>query len=106
MVEAPMDYSQATPTRWDLPPDRADRKLILKAEEIVVKFGGLTAVNGVNLEVREHEIVGLIGPNGAGKSVTFNSIAGIVEPTSGRVSMYGRDVTDLAVHVRAQLGVA
>jgi sulfate-transporting ATPase len=89
-----------------LPAGRESRAIVLRADEVTVRFGGLVAVNGVTLEVREGEIVGLIGPNGAGKTVTFNSIAGIVTPTSGRVTLYDKDVTNVPVHERAQLGVA
>jgi ABC-type branched-subunit amino acid transport system ATPase component len=101
-----LEFNDLDPRRRELPPDRADRPLVLEADGVVVRFGGLVAVNDVSLEVREGEIVGLIGPNGAGKSVTFNSIAGIVTPTSGRIRLHGHDVTDLPVHERAQLGVA
>jgi ABC-type branched-subunit amino acid transport system ATPase component len=92
--------------RAALPAKREDRPLIVRSEHVTVRFGGLTAVNDVTLEVREGEIVGLIGPNGAGKTVSFNSIAGIVTPTEGRVMLYGKDVTDAPVHERAQLGIA
>ncbi len=85
---------------------REERPVVVRAQEVTVRFGGLTAVDEVSLEVREGEIVGLIGPNGAGKTVTFNSIAGIIEPTAGRVELHGRDVTDVPVHDRARLGVA
>ena len=90
---------------FKLPARRKDRTPILKAEHVVVKFGGLTAVNDVSVIVREHEIVGLIGPNGAGKTTTFNAIAGLNEPTSGEIRLFGRDASKLPVHVRAQMGV-
>jgi ABC-type branched-subunit amino acid transport system ATPase component/ABC-type branched-subunit amino acid transport system permease subunit len=79
---------------------------VLHADNVVVEFGGLRAVDGVTVRVDEGQIVGLIGPNGAGKTVTFNSIAGLVRPTSGRILLHGVDVTDMAVHQRARLGVA
>src|SRR5207248_9388254 len=88
-----------------LPPRRADRTPILEADHVVVKFGGLTAVNDVSLSVLEHEIVGLIGPNGAGKTTTFNAIAGLNEPTSGQIRLFGKDASSFPVHVRAQMGV-
>jgi len=90
---------------FKLPARRKDRRPILEAEHVVVKFGGLTAVNDVSVVVREHEIVGLIGPNGAGKTTTFNAIAGLNEPTSGEVKLFGHDASKLPVHVRAQMGV-
>ncbi|MBI4729204.1 MAG: ATP-binding cassette domain-containing protein [Acidobacteria bacterium] len=89
-----------------LPENRADRRSIVRAEGLTVRFGGLTAVSEVALEVREGEIVGLIGPNGAGKTVTFNSIAGIVQPSEGRVVLGETDVTNVPAHERARLGIA
>jgi ABC-type branched-subunit amino acid transport system ATPase component/ABC-type branched-subunit amino acid transport system permease subunit len=90
---------------YPLPHARTDRAPVLDAEHIVVRFGGLTAVNDVSVTVREHEIVGLIGPNGAGKTTTFNAISGLNEPTEGTVRLFGEDATHLPVHVRAQMGV-
>ncbi|MCU1461722.1 MAG: livG [Acidimicrobiales bacterium] len=90
---------------YPLAPDRSERPPVLEAEHVVVRFGGLTAVNDVTVVVREHEIVGLIGPNGAGKTTTFNAIAGLNEPTSGTVRLFGVDATKFPVHVRAQMGV-
>lgn len=92
------------PTRA-LPADRDDRRVLIAAEQVTVRFGGLVAVNNVSLTVREHEIVGLIGPNGAGKTTTFNSIAGLNVPTAGTVTIYGHDVTEWTVDQRARLGV-
>ena len=89
-----------------LPANRDDRGVVVRADHLTVRFGGLTAVNDVSLTVREGEIVGLIGPNGAGKTVTFNSIAGLVVPTEGTVELFGKDVTRTPVHERARLGVA
>ncbi|HUS61555.1 MAG TPA: ABC transporter ATP-binding protein, partial [Acidimicrobiales bacterium] len=84
---------------------RQDRPVLLAAEGVTVRFGGLTANEDVNLEVREGEIVGLIGPNGAGKTTCFNAIAGLNVPAEGRIEMFDGDVTKLAVHERARLGV-
>ena len=88
------------------PARRNERRLLIAAEHITVKFGGLVAVDDASLEVREGEIVGLIGPNGAGKTTLFNSIAGFNTPTTGRVTLYGHDVTALPVYQRAALGMA
>ena len=90
----------------ELPADRADRKPVLDAEAITVRFGGLTAVSDASIRVCEGEIVGLIGPNGAGKTTLFNAILGLNDPTTGRVSLYGHDATKLPPHERARLGVA
>lgn len=88
-----------------LPARRTARTSILEASEITVRFGGLTAVDDVSLDVREQEIVGLIGPNGAGKTTTFNAVAGLNQPAEGRVVLFGEEVTDLPVHMRAQMGM-
>jgi ABC-type branched-subunit amino acid transport system ATPase component/ABC-type branched-subunit amino acid transport system permease subunit len=84
---------------------REDRPVVLGAEHVSMRFGGLLAVDDVSLSVREGEIVGLIGPNGAGKTTTFNCISGLLVPTSGIVSLFDRDVTSLPVHQRAKLGL-
>ena len=63
---------------------------VLEARGVTKVFGGLTAVDGVDLEVGEREIVGLIGPNGAGKTTFFNCLTGMETPTSGRISYRGR----------------
>ena len=85
--------------------DRSERRLLLRAAGVTVRFGGVTANENVNLEVREGEIVGLIGPNGAGKTTCFNAIAGLNEPDEGSIELFGQDVTALPVHQRALLGV-
>jgi branched-chain amino acid transport system ATP-binding protein len=79
---------------------------VLTAEEITVRFGGLVAVNAASLEVAPASITSLIGPNGAGKTTMFNALTGLLPPTSGRVLLGDRDVTSLATHERAQLGLA
>jgi ABC-type branched-subunit amino acid transport system ATPase component/ABC-type branched-subunit amino acid transport system permease subunit len=79
--------------------------VLLQAENITVRFGGLVAVNDASLQVGAGEIVGLIGPNGAGKTTMFNSILGLNTPTAGRVTLFGKNVTSWEVHRRAALGV-
>jgi len=79
--------------------------VLLAAQHITVRFGGLTAVNDASLQVGAGEIVGLIGPNGAGKTTLFNSILGLNSPADGRVELFDRDVTSWDVHRRAALGV-
>jgi ABC-type branched-subunit amino acid transport system ATPase component/branched-subunit amino acid ABC-type transport system permease component len=80
--------------------------VVLRASGVTVRFGGLTAVRDLSLEVREREIVGLMGPNGAGKTTLFNVIAGLTAPQTGRVELLGTEATSLPVHVRAKLGLA
>lgn len=70
-----------------------------------MRFGGVHALKGVDLSVERASLVGLIGPNGAGKTTMFNVITGLEKPTSGRVLLEGRDVTSLAPHKRARLGL-
>lgn len=78
---------------------------LLELTGLTKRFGGLTAVNKLNLSVREKEILGLIGPNGAGKSTVFNTISGVHLPTSGRVVFRGEDVTRLPPHLIARKGI-
>ena len=65
------------------------RELVLEASDVTMRFGGLTAVDGVSMKVHEGEIVGLIGPNGAGKTTFFNCLTGMYMPTEGRVTLNG-----------------
>ena len=81
-------------------------KEILACDDLTVRFGGLTAVDGAALGVREGEIVGLIGPNGAGKTTLVDALSGFVTPEAGRVRFAGTDVTRLGPRVRALAGLA
>jgi lipopolysaccharide export system ATP-binding protein len=77
----------------------------LKTEELVKAYRGRRVVNGVSLRVAPGEIVGLLGPNGAGKTTTFNIVVGLVRPDAGRVQFGERELTRLAMHQRARLGI-
>ena len=79
---------------------------ILKVSRVVQRFGGLVALDNINLEVESGEIVGMIGPNGAGKSTLFNVVTGYYAPTEGTVEILGRQVTGMAPHKIAALGFA
>ena len=79
---------------------------ILKTEDVVIKFGGLTAVSGFSIEAERGSISSLIGPNGAGKTTCFNIITGFYKPTSGRVIFNGRDVTGMPPHLVCKTGIA
>jgi branched-chain amino acid transport system ATP-binding protein len=68
---------------------------VLRTEGLNVRFGGLTALNNVNVAVRRGEIRAIIGPNGAGKSTFFNCLTGVIRPTGGRILLDGEDVTGL-----------
>ncbi len=78
----------------------------LAAENIVIKFGGLVAVNNVTFTIPHGSVVSLIGPNGAGKTTFFNVLTGLYKPTSGRVRFQDRDITALPPHQIAAMGVA
>ena len=77
----------------------------LVATRITVKFGGLVAVNDVSFVIPEKSIVSLIGPNGAGKTTFFNVLTGLYSPSSGDVSLGGRDITGQSPHVIASIGL-
>lgn len=78
---------------------------VLEVRETGIRFGGLVALEDVNLDVPEWEIVGLIGPNGAGKTTLFNCIMGIYAPDTGTVTYRGRDISLLPTHRRVALGI-
>ncbi len=67
---------------------------VLHIEHVTMQFGGVVALNDLNLDVNEGEIVALIGPNGAGKTTAFNCITGVYEPTNGQVSFYGETIVE------------
>ena len=71
---------------------------MIVVENLVKTFGGFRAVDGASLRIGEGSITGLIGPNGAGKTTLFNVIAGVLQPSSGRVTMMGEDITGLPPH--------
>ncbi|HUR14530.1 MAG TPA: ABC transporter ATP-binding protein [Mycobacteriales bacterium] len=78
---------------------------LLEVKEVVVRFGGVVAVNGASFDVPEGEVVGLMGPNGAGKTTLFNVITGLQDPTHGGVRFDGRDITGDAPRKRALAGI-
>jgi branched-chain amino acid transport system ATP-binding protein len=79
---------------------------LLRCDGLVKQFGGLTAVDGVDISLESGLIYSLIGPNGAGKTTTFNMIAGRLQPTAGSITFDGRDITDESPHSICQLGIA
>jgi ABC-type branched-subunit amino acid transport system ATPase component/branched-subunit amino acid ABC-type transport system permease component len=83
-------------------PDRPAAEL----RDVTVRFGGLTAVNKVSLDLQDGQIIGLIGPNGAGKTTLFNVATGMQEPNQGRIFVDGKDVTGARPHQFARLGLA
>jgi branched-chain amino acid transport system ATP-binding protein len=79
---------------------------LLQLDKTTLRFGGLTAVNGVDFVVREDELVGLIGPNGAGKTTVFNIITGVYQPTEGTVTLNGRNLAGMGVDEIVACGIA
>lgn len=78
---------------------------LLKAQGVSRYFGGLKAVDAVDCEVRQGEILGILGPNGAGKTVFFNLISGIYEPTAGEITFRGQRIDGLSPHLVARSGI-
>jgi branched-chain amino acid transport system ATP-binding protein len=79
---------------------------ILEVEDIHTYYGSIQALKGITLEVREREIVTLIGANGAGKSTTLRSINGLNHPRQGRIRFQGTDITDEAPHNVVKMGIS
>ena len=79
---------------------------VLSARALHVRYGGFTALDGVDLEVRAGQVTAVVGPNGAGKSTLFHCLAGTLRPARGQVRFEGRDITRLAAHARTRLGIA
>jgi ABC-2 type transport system ATP-binding protein len=77
---------------------------MIQVQDLVKKYGGFTAVDGVSLEVGEGEIHGFLGPNGAGKTTSIRVIAGLLKPTSGRVVINGHDLSQQPEAAKAALG--
>lgn len=79
---------------------------LLNIQEATLKFGGLTAVNGLNLRVEEGQVFALVGPNGAGKSTVFNLISRFYTPASGQITFDGKDLLAKAPHQVPTFGIA
>ncbi len=78
---------------------------LLKTERLSKSFGGVKALNSVNLEVEEGSIIGLLGPNGSGKSTLINVISGVYPPDEGKISFKGRDITAMSPEKVSSLGL-
>jgi len=78
----------------------------LRAEDVSLSFGGVTALTDVSLDVKEGEILAIIGPNGAGKTCMLNCINGFYQPQQGDIYFEGRKITSLSPHKMADLGIA
>lgn len=79
---------------------------VLSLRNVCKRFGGVVVADGITLDLKAGEILGLIGPNGAGKTSLFNLISGVFPADSGSISLNGRQLSGLALHERARAGVA
>ena len=79
---------------------------LLDVREVTVRFGGITALDGLSFDIEPGQICGLIGPNGAGKTTMFNVVSRIYQPSAGRVTFDGVELLDVPAHAIARLGIA
>ena len=79
---------------------------LLQLDKVTIRFGGLTAVSELNLNVANDELIGLIGPNGAGKTTVFNLVTGVYQPTAGAIRFATQSTDGLKSHQLAKLGIA
>ena len=82
-----------------------ERRLVLRTEGLVKRYGKRTVVNDVSINVRQGEIVGLLGPNGAGKTTSFYMTTGLIVPNAGRIYLDDHDITKYPVYRRARIGI-
>ena len=81
-------------------------EVMLETKDLGISFGGLRAVDSVNLSVKNGELYGLIGPNGAGKTTIFNMLTGVYKPTSGHIYLDGNEITGKSTMEINHAGVA
>jgi len=82
-----------------------EKRAELEVKDLTLKFGGITALNKVNLTVSSGELIAIIGPNGAGKTSLLNCITGYYKPQEGRIFFNGEDITRLHTHHLTKLGI-
>ena len=78
---------------------------LFSADNLSINFGGIKAVDGVSFDVEQGEVFTIIGPNGAGKTTIFNLVSRIYEPSGGKLSFAGSDITNVPPHRIASLGI-
>ncbi len=83
-----------------------EQQTVLRAEKLVKKYKQRVVVKGVDVDIRQGEVVGLLGPNGAGKTTSFYMIVGMVKPNEGRVFLNEMDITNKAMYQRSRLGIS
>ena len=105
VVSTPQMIDLPRPTGLPSRPVSAHHGALLEVRGVTVDFGGLRAVDDVDIDVTQGRIVGLIGPNGAGKTTLFNAISGALRPGAGRIHLQGVDLTDAPAHQRAAAGI-
>src|SRR4051794_28515227 len=79
---------------------------LMEVDDVTIRFGGVTALDGVAFAVERGKLTAVIGPNGAGKTSLFNCMSGVYRPTSGHIRFAGADLTKVAPHKIARLGLA
>ncbi|GGO15523.1 ABC transporter ATP-binding protein [Micromonospora parathelypteridis] len=89
-----------------IPTQPGPRSVLLEVDDVTLRFGGVVALDKINFQIYEGEILGLIGPNGAGKTTSFNVMTGVYKPTSGAVRFRGQKVTGRKPHQISQLGIS
>ncbi len=89
----------------NLTDNNGERKMVLRTENLVKRYGKRTVVNNVSINVRQGEIVGLLGPNGAGKTTSFYMATGLITPNEGRIFLDDEDITEFPVYKRARAGI-
>ena len=77
---------------------------MIEVKNVTKKYGNATAVDRINFEVKDGEVVGFLGPNGAGKSTTMNMITGFIEPTEGQIIINGNDISKNPKKAKKQIG--
>jgi branched-chain amino acid transport system ATP-binding protein len=87
-------------------PPGAAEQVMLRADDLYLRFGGMMALAGVSLDVRDGEILAIIGPNGAGKTCTLNCVNGFYRPQRGEIFFQGQRITHLSPHRIAELGIS
>ncbi|MGW0868541.1 ABC transporter permease subunit [Streptomyces sp. NPDC002611] len=103
---APHDSGSRPSVPPDTPASPAPAAPLLTARRLHARYGGFTALDGVDLDLSPGRITAVVGPNGAGKSTLFHCLAGTLRPARGTVRLAGRDITALPAHARSRLGVA
>ncbi len=77
---------------------------MIRTEGLTKRFGGLVAVDGLDLDVRDGDLFGFLGPNGAGKTTTIRTLLGFLRPSEGRAWIFGMDIRKQSVEIRARVG--